>query len=337
MSGSPAVPYKAEQVCMPWSEKVLDWDADFHRLLLGDALRMRAYERAIREVVRPGSIVLDLGTGTGVLARWALESGASRVYGIERDAALLELATATLTNEGFENFVPVAGLSLNVDLPERVDLIISEILGNLVDNEDCCRIIGDARERFLAPHGQLLPWRAERYLVPVDAQRAHAAVAAAPRARPFDGYYDVILPRAGYLASPRVDRIFGFNNDAACYQSDLVFTVDRPGRFSGFKGWFVADLSPTVALDISGDCTARSPSRRTTSDSWRHAYLPVKEQVTVEPHDRIHLKLARSSPADVTQGPFVQAYEWTGAVWRDDRRIYRFTQTSGQNPSTNSA
>ena len=50
-----------------------------HRLMLADAERMRAYQQAIAARVRPGQRVLDLGTGTGVLAMWAAQAGAEVV------------------------------------------------------------------------------------------------------------------------------------------------------------------------------------------------------------------------------------------------------------------
>jgi type I protein arginine methyltransferase len=332
--GGAAAAYEAEQVWAPWSEQVLGWGSDFHELLLGDELRMRAYRQAIGETVRPGDVVVDLGTGTGVLARWTIEAGAARAYGVERDPALLARAVAAADAEGMgSRFVPVDGLSFDVTLPEPADLIVSEILGNLVDNEDCCRILDDAVRRFLAPGGRLLPRRAERYLVPVEARRAHAGVAALaldPEAdRPFDAYYDVILPRSGYLASPRLDRAFDFAGDPTSYRSDLVFAVDRPGRFTGFKGWFVADLSPTVALDISGDRIERGGPGRTCSDSWKHAYLPISVPIDVEPHDRIALSLARVVPEGNGAPVFAQSYAWEGTVRRGDDVVAHFAQRSG--------
>ena len=246
---------------------------------------------------------------------------------------MLERATAELTVAGFaSNFLPVAGLSHQVQLPERVDLIISEILGNLVDNEGCTGILADAVTRFLAPRGHRLPWRAQRYLVPVDAPRAHATLAARRAfhqaagtgpVSPFDAYYDVILRRTAYLASPRTDRTFELDAQAAtAYQSEIVFPVHRPGRFTGFRGWFVADLSPTVALDIGGDRIDGGAPGRTTSDSWKHAYLPVENPVTVEPHDRITLALTRQT-LDRPSNPFAQSDTWRGAVWRGDRAVGR--------------
>jgi protein arginine N-methyltransferase 1 len=330
--------YELEQVWSPSSEDLLTWTTDFHDLMLGDELRMRAYRRAIAEAVRPGDVVVDLGTGTGVLARWALEAGAARVYGIERDGDLLERAAAEARDAGWgDRFVPVAGLSFDVELPERAGLVVSEILGNLVDNEDCARILDDAAERFLAPGGRVLPRRAERYLVPVVARRAHAEVGgrAAQADRPFDAYYDVVLPRTGHLSSPRMERAFELGGDRTGptapaptdYRSDRVFAVRRSGLLTGFKGWFVADLSATVALDISGD--GIDGPQRTASDSWKHAFLPIERPIAVEPHDRIALGLSRTTPTPSAGAPaFAQSYRWEGAVHRADDVVGRFAQSS---------
>jgi protein arginine N-methyltransferase 1 len=318
--------YGAEEVAAAWSEQLLAWGDDFHDLMLGDALRMRAYRQAIAEVVRPGDVVVDLGTGTGVLARWALAAGAARAYGIERDPALLDRAVAAARSEGLDGFVPVAGLSFDVTLPEPADVLVSEVLGNLVDNEGCTAILADAAARFLRPGGRMLPRRAERYLVPVEATRAHAAVADSAgrtaEGRGFDAYYDVILPRAGYLASPRLDRAFDLGARGGSYGRELVFPVQRQGLLTGFKGWFVADLSPTVTLDISGDVIDPA-AERTTSDSWRHAFLPIARPIPVEPHDRVTLAFGRREGED---GPFAQSYRWAGSVWRGDTVVGRFDQ-----------
>src|SRR5262245_41834363 len=127
--------YSAEQVWPPFSESLLEWDEAFHDLMLNDRLRMIAYRKAIFEAVKPGDLVLDLGTGTGILSQWALEAGAGRVYGIDLSAPILAEAVERMRRAGLaERFEPINKLSYEVELPKRVDVLISEIIGNMADN-----------------------------------------------------------------------------------------------------------------------------------------------------------------------------------------------------------
>src|SRR5579872_4341174 len=209
-----AMQYESEEVWFPCSLDVLGWDEKFHELMLNDRLRMKAYQSAIQRAVRPGMVVVDVGTGTGILAKWALEAGAARAYGIEVNARILARAERSMRESGLEErFKPVHALSYDVDLPERADLIISELIGNIGDNEDCPRILADARDRFLKPEGSMLPARVTTYFVPVSSPKTHAQIqdgrcmavsevhdlrtllSRLDVADPFGLYYDVILPR----------------------------------------------------------------------------------------------------------------------------------------------
>jgi protein arginine N-methyltransferase 1 len=336
-----ASPYELEQVWLAASERLLDWDDGFHELLLGDRIRMRAFRAAIDEVVQPGMTVLDLGTGTGILAEWALRNGAARVYGVEFNQDVLANAAERLDAAGYgASFKPIHGLSLEVTLPEAVDVVVSETLGNLADNEGAVEILDDARRRFLAPGGLIIPSRVESYLVPVAAERAHGLVRTCAVADvdagdwlslvkkrggrdQFDVYYDAVLPRSTHLAAPRVARRYdlGRANDAT-YSETLTWTVHDAGLLTGFKGYFIATLSPTVALDISGDDPGSGAwDTRTSSDSWKHCYIPIARPVLVCRDDRIRLELTRTARPD---RPFHQTYHWEGAVLRGPTPIATF-------------
>jgi type I protein arginine methyltransferase len=324
-----AASYELEQPWLPSSEGIVEWGADFHALMLGDRLRMTAFRTAVHEVVRPGSVVLDLGTGTGVLAQWALEAGAVRVYGIDFNAAVLQTAVDRIAEAGFaDRFHPRQGMSYETELPEQADVVISETLGNLADNESCVPILADARERFLAADGVMIPAQVESYLVPVAAVRAHDALSAGrvrggeQPADPFNTYYDTVLPWTAHLATPRLARRYEFTKaESDTYEVPTTFAIRHDGVFTGFKGYFTANLSPSVAMDISGDDIEHG----TASDSWKHAYLPVREPIEVHRGDRIALTFSRSSA-----GSFTQRYRWTGAVFRDDTVVGRFDHQSGR-------
>jgi ubiquinone/menaquinone biosynthesis C-methylase UbiE len=345
LPSTPFVAYSLEEVWLPVSENILAWEQDFHQLMLDDQIRMRAYQRAIQEAVQPGMIVLDLGTGTGILGLWALQAGAAHLYAIDVNAAVIPKAIAAFEGGGFAGkFDVFQGFSYDINLPRPADLVISEIIGNLGDNEDFIPILTDARKRFLKPSGRMLPLRVRSELVPVSSTKAHQQVAAkhcrALNANyrlgelmrrlavesAFNLYYDAIIPRARYLSEPRVAREFLFDgNDQPVYETELAFPVTGDGTFTGFKGSFVAELSASVRLDISGDDIAA----RTTSDSWKHCYLPIENPIAVKQGDHIELRYARSYPS-LRDSPFRQCYRWAGAVTRAGEVVGRFDQSTGE-------
>jgi SAM-dependent methyltransferase len=335
----PHMRYAPEEVWFAASLYVQSWEQDFHQLMLNDHLRMVAYQRAIKAVVRPGMAVADLGTGTGILALWALEAGARVVHAIDVNEVILAEARKRIARAGFGDRLRSYGaLSFDVTLPERVDVLISEILGNLGDNEGMTPILNDARARFLKPGGRMLPARADAFLVPVSAADAHRQLQQR-RCRglsrryhlgqllerlhaggPFDIYYDVIIPSRVHLAAPAAVAHFAFDGrDRDEYTRALAFTVRQGGPFTGFKGYFRAQLADDVVLDISGD----DIEGRTTSDSWKHCYLPVQHPVDVRPGDVIELGYRRAHPA-AADSPFRQRYAWTGRVRRGPRTLASF-------------
>ena len=98
---------------------------DEHRHYLLDHVRLNTFRRAIQESVNPGDVVVDLGSGTGILGLLACQAGAKRVYSIE-ESSLIELAREICRANGFEDRVHfVKGLSTRINLPEPADVILA--------------------------------------------------------------------------------------------------------------------------------------------------------------------------------------------------------------------
>ena len=142
------------------------WDGGtIHTAMLEDQQRVTSFLAAIRQVVRPGDVVVDIGTG--VLAIAAAHAGAARVYAVEA-TGIGKLAEANFRANGFEDQTTlVAGWSMNVELPERADVRVSEIIGRHPLGERGVEITDDARTRLLKPNARMVPHRINIFALPV--------------------------------------------------------------------------------------------------------------------------------------------------------------------------
>jgi type I protein arginine methyltransferase len=129
---------------------------DYGRMM-ADRTRMRAYLDAMRAVVRPGHVVLDLGTGAGIHALYACRLGARRVYAVETNAAI-ELARELAVANGLADRITfIRAASTDVTLPEKADVIVSDLRGVLPLYGAHLESLADARARHLAEGGVMLP------------------------------------------------------------------------------------------------------------------------------------------------------------------------------------
>jgi protein arginine N-methyltransferase 1 len=137
--------------------------------LIADTVRMAAFVAALRQVVTPGSAVIDIGTGTGIFALLACSLGARRVYAIEPNDAI-EVARSIAAANGCADRIEFhQAFSTEVTLPERGDVIVADIGGMLPWFQRAIPSIVDARRRMLAPHGTIIPRRDTIWTAVVEA------------------------------------------------------------------------------------------------------------------------------------------------------------------------
>ena len=125
--------------------------------MLDDLVRTRAFVEAVQRVVREGDVVIDLGTGSGVLAVAAAQAGASHVYAIEA-SDISDVARKVFEVNGVADRVTLLeGWSPHLEVPEPGDVLVSEMLGNEPLDEDLLETTLDARRRLLKPDARLIP------------------------------------------------------------------------------------------------------------------------------------------------------------------------------------
>ncbi len=134
------------------------YDKLLYDAMANDKPRNKCYRAAIEKHVR-GKTVVEIGTGQGlILARMCAESGARKVYAIEMlDSAYHQACKTVKQLELQETIEVLHGNSLELELAERVDVCVSELIGTIGSSEGAIPILKDARKRFLKENGLMIP------------------------------------------------------------------------------------------------------------------------------------------------------------------------------------
>jgi len=297
---------------------------DEHREYLSDHFRLEAYRRAIHETVRPGMVVADIGSGTGILGLFALSAGAARLYSIEA-TGMIEVARALAAANGFrDRFHAVQRHSSEAELPERVDVIVSDFIGRFGFDADILEIYPDIAGRLLKPNGQLVPSAITLSVAPVERADAHGrAQFWSEQHTEYDlspalewainTGYPVRYGERDLLAAPSdVIEIDVTERPRAPLRARSVFTTCRSGTLHGLGGWMSARLSAGVTLTNS----PLSPARIRRAN----VFLPLQSPLAVERGNCVHLAL--------TILPDQHVVNWTVEHRRSNETLSRQAQST---------
>jgi predicted RNA methylase len=160
-------------------------NTDFPYMCLKDEVRTTAFRDAIRAVVRPGDVVVDVGAGTGILSFFAAEAGAAEVHAVEIDpvsAAALR-RSIELNPHVADRVRVVEGDAAAADLPHGVDVVLAEIIETGLLDEQQVPVLNALRRRgVITAATRLLPATYVTTLELVDADHRYYGFAiAAPK------------------------------------------------------------------------------------------------------------------------------------------------------------
>ncbi|MFH1024477.1 MAG: 50S ribosomal protein L11 methyltransferase [Planctomycetota bacterium] len=286
-----------------------------HLPLLNDRTRLARFGRALRRVIRPGDTVLDLGAGTGILGLMALRAGAREVLAIER-SPVIEVARCLAAANRMEHRIRwFHGPARKVRLPRRANVIVTETLGDLGVNEGVLALAADARRRFLAPGGTIIPAEIELFAQAVRLPVFHRNWITLGKSAgniPLRGLSPVasnspwILPRwpATGMSPPR--RIFRFRLDGIVRaplpaEGKTRLPLPRGGICHGIIAFFRATLAPGIHLDSRGT-------------SWKPVWFPVETPLATRRGDALEFTLRIESDFH---------YSWRFVLRRRGRAIAR--------------
>lgn len=147
------------------------FNPSYHYEMLIDRRRVDPYKAAIEANVTPSSAVLDIGTGSGLLAILAARAGARAVYAVERMADMRRIATENFGRENNPALrMPIIATDANepLDLQEPIDVLLCELLSTWLVTEQQASVCRSVRPQ-LAPDARIIPVRMKNYLTGVQA------------------------------------------------------------------------------------------------------------------------------------------------------------------------
>ncbi len=269
---------------------------DFHHSMLADEVRTSSFLRAILATVKRGDVVVDIGSGTGVLSLFAAMAGASRVYSIEREP-IIEIAREVASRNGFlESIVFIEGSSPDVEIPERADVLITETIGNVGFDEGISTWIADAKERFLKPNAEIVPQQVDAVASLVSVPRDYATIERwsqplltldfVPLSRiVLNNVLWTDLSPAAITTPPAV--VFGtdFSKAPESLSGGVHVEALKDAVVHGIGVWFRSSL--TAAISITNAPPNAVPS-------WEQGFLPLEEPVEVHAGERVWFEVSSS-------------------------------------------
>lgn len=292
-------------------------------MMMCDRGRIDPYLAALRKVIVPGeSVVLELGTGTGVVAFAAMQAGAKKVYAVEPNSAI-EVAREIAKLNGVEGIEFVQEMSTNIELPPA-DVLISDMRGVLPFHEMHLPSIMDARTRLLKPGGAQIASSDTLYMAPVEHEKAWRSTV---------GYWDEnpvgldmspakrVTSNAlthcdckpeDLLAPPSAFVTVDYRTvESPHLSAELSFNVSRNATMHGLSLWFETALDDEISLSTA-------PGQPLLA--YGRLLLPLHDPFEVCAGER----LAVSISARLVRDQYI--WTWAGRVDGDPSR--RFEQSS---------
>ena len=229
--------------------------------MISDSARFEAYAKAISRSVRHGSVVVEIGCGPGVIALLACQAGATCVYAIEIED-IIDVARQVAAANGFAKRIQFfQNDSRKVELPERVDVIVSDIRGALPLFNGSLPSLQDAKKRFLTPNGVMIPRRDVVKAAITECEEIYSELVtpwntcvpgtelSIPRRLELNTVHGVRIKAEQLMSHPQdLCTLDYMGNPEPNASAGLAFRASRSGTAHGICMWFETELYEDIGF-----------------------------------------------------------------------------------------
>ena len=273
----------------------------WHFSMLNDQERNETYDTAIKRAVNESTTVLDVGSGSGLLAMMAARAGAKMTYTCEMNTVIADIAkNIVLANEHADRIKVINKKSdellIGSDLSEKVDVLITETLDSGLIGEGIIPIVLDAKKRLLKEGGQIIPRSAKVYARLLESQTVWQ-LNNVKEASGFDvsifnqlstcGFYPIRLDRFEhkFLSRPVNVCEFDFMTDEfETRKLDISVVTTQEGICHGVAFWFDLNLD---------EKTQFSNSPKNLNSHWKQAVQAFAVPMTVQANQQLNLSVCQ--------------------------------------------
>ncbi|XP_060528839.1 protein arginine N-methyltransferase 6 isoform X2 [Cylas formicarius] len=283
-------------------------DLEIHQLMLRDQARNQSYQKAIFDNKQTfcGKIVIDVGAGTGILSVFCAQAGAQKVYAVEASDTY-KIAQVVVQQNNVSNIVEVVHKKMEdinfSDIPENVDIIVSEWMGFYLLHESMLDSVIFARDHFLKPGGKMFPESATLYAAPCSLYEDWKDVSGVNmecfgrllRQQVSSKPLTEEIPLDSLLSEPEIVTWIDLTEATVEEICQITFrhvaASTRVGSFEGICLWFTCTF-PVADYPSNAEPVTLSTGPGEQQTHWKQTVIVLPESIQVETGTPICYELA---------------------------------------------